>query len=153
MDDILTITVRSERGVVIAAVTGEIDISTVAPLRERLFELADSGGTLIIDLKAYVHGEQAGAEGHVVARAAARPLRRSRRSADVLCAGSLRRINHVGGCFDDFPEGTVGTVVVDAPSVVWAQFLQHAEADEPTEFLSRLSLQDHLAGWFGLVET
>jgi hypothetical protein len=69
MDDTLTITVRSERGVVIAAVTGEIDISTVAPLRERLFELADSGGTLIIDLKACVHGEQAGAEGHVVARA------------------------------------------------------------------------------------
>jgi hypothetical protein len=63
------------------------------------------------------------------------------------------RINHVGGCFDDLPEGTVGTVVVNAPSVVRAQFLQHAEADEPTEFLSHLSLQDHLAGWFGLVET
>jgi hypothetical protein len=63
------------------------------------------------------------------------------------------RINDVGGCFDDLPEGTVGTVVVNAPSVVRAQFLQHAEADEPTEFLSHLSLQDHLAGWFGLVET
>jgi len=50
MGDPLTIKVRSERGVVIAAVTGEIDLSTVAPLRERLFELADSGGTLIIDL-------------------------------------------------------------------------------------------------------
>jgi hypothetical protein len=63
------------------------------------------------------------------------------------------RINHVGGCFDDLPEGTVGAVVVNAPSVVWAQFLQHAEADEPTEFLSHFALQDHLAGWFGLVET
>jgi hypothetical protein len=63
------------------------------------------------------------------------------------------RINHLGGCFDDLPEGTVGTVVVNAPSVVWAQFLQHAEADEPTEFLSHLTLQDYLAGWFGLVET
>ena len=50
MGDALDITVRRERGVVIAAVTGEIDISTVAPLRERLFELADSGGTLIVDL-------------------------------------------------------------------------------------------------------
>ena len=50
MGDALTITVRSERGVVIAAVTGEIDISTVAQLRERLFELADNGGTLIVDL-------------------------------------------------------------------------------------------------------
>src|SRR6185312_11233662 len=63
------------------------------------------------------------------------------------------RINHVGGCFDDLPEGTVGTVVVNAPSVVRTQFLQHAEADEPTEFLGHLSLQDHFAGWFGLVET
>jgi hypothetical protein len=70
-----------------------------------------------------------------------------------LVIGMSPRINHVGGCFDDLPEGTVGTVVVNAPSVVWAQFLQHAEADEPTEFLSHLSLQDHLAGWFGLVET
>jgi hypothetical protein len=84
------------------------------------------------------------------------------RSAALSCSANWRqaaglpmspRINHVGGCFDDLPEGTVGTVVVDAPSVVWAQFLQHAEADEPTEFLSHLSLQDHLAGWFGLVET
>ena len=44
MGDALGITVRRERGVVIAAVTGEIDISTVAPLRERLFQLADGGG-------------------------------------------------------------------------------------------------------------
>jgi hypothetical protein len=62
-------------------------------------------------------------------------------------------INYVGGCFDDLPEGTVGTVVVNAPSVVWAQFLQHAEADESAELLGQVSLQDHLAGWFGLVET
>jgi hypothetical protein len=84
------------------------------------------------------------------------------RSAALSCSANWRqavglpmspRINHVGGCFDDLPEGTVGTVVVNAPSVVWAQFLQHAEADEPTEFLSHFSLQDHLAGWFGLVET
>ncbi len=34
MGDALTVTVRSEHGVVIAAVTGEIDISTVAPLRD-----------------------------------------------------------------------------------------------------------------------
>jgi hypothetical protein len=50
MGGALTITVRSERGVVIAAVTGEIDISTVAGLRERLFELANHGATLIVDL-------------------------------------------------------------------------------------------------------
>ena len=45
--------------------------------------------------------------------------------------GISPRINHVGGGFDDLPERTVGTVVVDAPSVVWAHFFQHAEPDEP----------------------
>ena len=60
MGDALTITVRSERGVVIAAVTGEIDISTVAQLRERLFDLADSGGTLIVDLNRVTFIDSAG---------------------------------------------------------------------------------------------
>jgi anti-sigma B factor antagonist len=50
MGDPLDIEVRTERGVVIAAITGEIDISTVTQLRERLYELADEGGTLIVDL-------------------------------------------------------------------------------------------------------
>lgn len=50
MSGALDIEVRTERGVVIAAVTGEIDISTVAQLRERLYELAANGGTLIVDL-------------------------------------------------------------------------------------------------------
>jgi anti-anti-sigma factor len=60
MDGALTITVRSERGVVIAAVTGEIDISAVTPLRERLFELADSGVTLIVDLNRVTFIDSAG---------------------------------------------------------------------------------------------
>jgi anti-sigma B factor antagonist len=50
MGDPLDIEVRTERGCVIAAITGEIDISTVTRLRERLYELADEGGTLIVDL-------------------------------------------------------------------------------------------------------
>jgi len=50
MGDALDIEVRSEHGVVIAAVAGEIDVSTVAQFRERLLELADDGGTLIVDL-------------------------------------------------------------------------------------------------------
>ena len=57
MGDALAITVRSERGVVIAAVTGEIDM---APLQERLFELADSGGTLIVDLNRVTFIDSAG---------------------------------------------------------------------------------------------
>jgi anti-anti-sigma factor len=50
MGGALDIEVRDERDVVIAAVTGEIDVSNVAQLRERLYELADNGGTLIVDL-------------------------------------------------------------------------------------------------------
>ena len=50
MGDTLDIEVRNERGVVIAAVAGEIDVSSVAQFRRRLLELADNGGTLIVDL-------------------------------------------------------------------------------------------------------
>jgi anti-anti-sigma factor len=50
VSDALDITVRHERGAVIAAVTGDIDISTVSALREALFKLADTGPTLIVDL-------------------------------------------------------------------------------------------------------
>ena len=46
----LSVTVRRERGAVIAEVTGDIDISTVSGLRERLLGLADSGEPLIVDL-------------------------------------------------------------------------------------------------------
>ena len=60
MGDALTITVRSERGVVIAAVTGEVDISTVARLRERLSGLADGGQTLIVDLNRVTFIDSAG---------------------------------------------------------------------------------------------
>jgi anti-sigma B factor antagonist len=60
MGDAPTIAVRRERGVVIAAVTGEIDISTVPRLRERLFELADNGGTLIVDLNRVTFIDSAG---------------------------------------------------------------------------------------------
>jgi anti-sigma B factor antagonist len=50
MDDALTIEVRHERGYAIVTVAGEIDISTVARLRETLFEMAASGAPLVIDL-------------------------------------------------------------------------------------------------------
>ena len=60
MGGALAMTVRSERGVVIAAVTGEIDISTVAGLRERLLELADHGATLIVDLNRVTFIDSAG---------------------------------------------------------------------------------------------
>jgi anti-sigma B factor antagonist len=50
LGDELSVTVRRERGVVIAEVTGDIDVSTVARVREPLFELADGGQPLIVDL-------------------------------------------------------------------------------------------------------
>jgi anti-sigma B factor antagonist len=56
----LDIEVRTERGIVIAAVTGEIDISSVAQLRQRLYELADNGGTLIVDLNRVTFIDSAG---------------------------------------------------------------------------------------------
>jgi anti-sigma B factor antagonist len=60
MGDVPTIAVRRERGVVIAAVTGDIDISTVPQLRERLFELVDNGATLIVDLNRVTFIDSAG---------------------------------------------------------------------------------------------
>ena len=60
MGDQQSVTVRSERGAVIAEVTGEIDISTVAGLRERLFGLADSGQPLIVDLNRVTFIDSAG---------------------------------------------------------------------------------------------
>jgi len=60
MDGALAITVRRERGAVIAEVTGDIDISTASQLRVRLFELADGGQTLIVDLNRVTFIDSAG---------------------------------------------------------------------------------------------
>ena len=60
MDGELAITVRRERGVVIAAITGEVDISTATQLRERLSGLADGGQTLIVDLNRVTFIDSAG---------------------------------------------------------------------------------------------
>jgi anti-sigma B factor antagonist len=60
LGDALTIAVRRERGAVITAVTGEIDISTVHRLRERLSEIAGHGGTLIVDLNRVTFIDSAG---------------------------------------------------------------------------------------------
>ena len=56
----LDIEVRDEQGCVIAAVAGEIDISSVAQFRERMLELADKGGTLIVDLDRVVFIDSSG---------------------------------------------------------------------------------------------
>ena len=51
MGEALTIEVRDEQGYAIVAAVGEIDISTVTRLRERLFELAVTGRPLVVDLE------------------------------------------------------------------------------------------------------
>ena len=51
MGEALTIEVRHEQGCAIVTAAGEIDISTVTPLRERLFEMAASGAPLVVDLE------------------------------------------------------------------------------------------------------
>ena len=60
MEVALDIAVRSERGCVIAVVTGEIDISTVGELRECLFELAEGSEPLIVDLDRVTFIDSAG---------------------------------------------------------------------------------------------
>jgi anti-sigma B factor antagonist len=50
MSEELSVAVRRERGVVIAAVTGDIDLSGADGLREQLFGLANEGQPLIVDL-------------------------------------------------------------------------------------------------------
>jgi anti-sigma B factor antagonist len=50
MGDELTIRVRRDRGYVIVAVAGELDIATVTQLRECLSSLAASGRPLVADL-------------------------------------------------------------------------------------------------------
>ena len=50
MGEELSVTVRRERGIVIAEISGDIDMSTAAELRERLARVAGSGQPLIVDL-------------------------------------------------------------------------------------------------------
>jgi anti-sigma B factor antagonist len=95
MGDALDITVRGERGVVIAAVAGDVDISTVAQLRECLFELADSGETLIVDLNrvAFIDSAGLGALVGAARRAAAHGT-----SLHVVCArAQTRQLFHLTG--------------------------------------------------------
>jgi anti-sigma B factor antagonist len=95
MDGELPITVRRERGVVIVAVSGDIDISTVARLRERLSGLADGGGTLIVDLNRVTFIDSAGLGALV---GAARRAAAHGTSLHVVCVRSqTRQLFHLTG--------------------------------------------------------
>jgi anti-sigma B factor antagonist len=60
MDEALTIEIRHEQGYAILTAAGEIDISTVTGLRERLFELAATGQPLVADLDQVTFIDSAG---------------------------------------------------------------------------------------------
>ena len=57
---------------------------------------------------------------------------------DWACHVSAPWFDHVGGGFDDPPEGAVSAFAVDAAPLVPALFFRHAEANEPAEFLGGL---------------
>jgi anti-anti-sigma factor len=83
MDDSLTIGVRHEPGYVLITVAGEIDIFTVARLREQLFTLAGDGRPVIADLDRVTF---LGAAGLGALAGPARRVAASRASLHVVCA-------------------------------------------------------------------
>lgn len=95
MGDELDVTVRRERGVVIAAVAGDIDVSTVTRLRECLFMLANSGRTLIVDLNQVTSIDSAGLG--VLVGAARRADAHSGRLHAVCARPSIRRLLLLNG--------------------------------------------------------
>jgi anti-sigma B factor antagonist len=60
VDEELSVTVRHERAVAIAEVAGDIDLTTVGSLRERLYALADEGESMIVDLNRVTFIDSAG---------------------------------------------------------------------------------------------
>ena len=124
MGGALTITARSERGVVIAAVTGEIDISTVAGLRERLFELADNGGTLIVDLNRVTFIDSAGLGALV---GTARRVAEHGGSLHAVCARpQTRKLLWMTGIDRRIPLAATVAGSADAPGDVRGQLKLHA---------------------------
>ena len=101
MGEALTIEVRHEQGCAIVTAAGEIDISTVTPLRERLFEMAASGAPLVVDLEQVSFIDSVGLATLVGAakRAAAHGG-----SLQVACA--LPKIRQLGGNYRAGPPDT-----------------------------------------------
>ena len=89
MHDSLIIGVRAEPGYVIITAAGEIDIFTVARLREELFTLAGDGRPLIADLDrvTFLGAAGLGALAGAARRAAARGT-----SLHVVCARQLLQL-------------------------------------------------------------
>jgi anti-sigma B factor antagonist len=94
MGEALTIRVRREQGYAVVAVAGEVDIATVTRLRERLFELAASGRTLVVDLDQVSFIDSAGLAALV---GAARRAAAHGASLQVVCTRQLFRLTGLDG--------------------------------------------------------
>jgi len=101
MDKALTIRTRRESGYVIVTVAGEIDIATVARLRERLSALAAGGLPLVADLDqvSFIDATGLGALAGAARRAADHGA-----SLHVVCdQPQIRRLLHVTGLDRQIP--------------------------------------------------
>ncbi len=101
MDKALTIQARREPGYVVVTVAGEVDIATVARLRERLSVLAAVGLPLIADLDqvSFIDATGLGALAGAARRAASRGA-----SLYVVCARpQTRRLFRVTGLDHQIP--------------------------------------------------
>ena len=101
MDKALTIRTRRESGYVIVTVAGEIDIATVARLRERLSALAAGGLPLVADLDqvSFIDATGLGALAGAARRAADHGA-----SLHVVCdQPQIRRLFHVTGLDRQIP--------------------------------------------------
>jgi anti-anti-sigma factor len=113
MGQALTVQVREERGHVIAAVAGEIDIATVAQLRERLFALAERGRPLVADLDqvSFIDAVGLGALAGAARRAAEHGA-----SLQVVCAQPhIWRLFRVTGLDSRIPLARTLTEALQAP--------------------------------------
>ena len=101
MGKAMTIQARREAGYVIVTVAGEVDIATVARLRERLSALAGDGLPLVADLDqvTFIDATGLGALAAAARRAAARGV-----SLHVVCAQSqTRRLFRITGLDRQIP--------------------------------------------------
>jgi anti-sigma B factor antagonist len=101
MEKALTIRVRREQGYAIVAVAGEVDIATVARLRERLFELAATGRSLVVDIDQVRFIDSAGLAALL---GAARRAAAHGASLQVVCAQPrIRQLFHLVGLDTQVP--------------------------------------------------
>lgn len=113
MGEALTIRVQEEGENVIVAAAGEIDIATVAELRERLYALAVGGRPLVVDLDQISFIDAAGLGALV---GAARLASEHGTRLQVVCARpQIRRLFKITGLDDHIPLTCTLAAALQAP--------------------------------------